>query len=119
LRSLPATRPATKIGQVVWAWPEIEAALAAGIQLKEVWEAIVLDGIEMSYAQFRVYVSTIRRRKRSAPRIQQPQHIVIEQPVPPASPPHDPFRNIREQREKKKQTSFEYNPFSIRKDLIS
>ena len=28
LRSLPSTQPATKIGQVAWAWGEIESALA-------------------------------------------------------------------------------------------
>ena len=39
LRSLPATQPSTKIGQVDWAWAEIQAGLAAGMKLKEIWEA--------------------------------------------------------------------------------
>src|ERR1700694_271803 len=72
LRSLPSTQPATKIGQVVWVWSEIEAGLAAGMKLKEVWEAAGRDGLAMSYAQFRVYVSRLRRRRQppstSAPR---------------------------------------------------
>src|SRR5579863_1927223 len=63
LRSLPSTKPRTKIGQVTWAWAEIEAGLAAGMKLKEVWEASTRDGLEMSYAQFRVYVSRLRRRR--------------------------------------------------------
>src|SRR5580698_458431 len=67
LRSLPSTQPATKIGQVTWAWAEIEAGLAAGMKLKEVWEAASRDGIEMSYAQFRVCVSRLRRRRHRAP----------------------------------------------------
>jgi hypothetical protein len=50
LRSLPSTQPGTKIGQVAWAWAEIEAALAAGMKLQEVWEAAWSDGLEMSYA---------------------------------------------------------------------
>jgi hypothetical protein len=34
-------------------------------------------------------------------------------------PPHsDPFRNLREQREKKQQSGFEYDPFSINKNFI-
>src|SRR5271155_3242954 len=67
LRSLPATQPATKIGQVTWAWGEIEAGLAAGMKLKEVWEAARKDGIDTSYAQFRVYISRLRyRRQRSS-----------------------------------------------------
>ena len=36
----------------------------------------------------------------------------------PAPPPPDPFSNLREQREKKKQSGFEYDPFSINKNLI-
>jgi hypothetical protein len=31
LRSLSSTQPATKIGQVTWAWVEIKAGLAAGV----------------------------------------------------------------------------------------
>jgi hypothetical protein len=50
LHSLPSTQPATMIGQVIWAWVEIEAGLAAGMKLKEVWEAARFDGLEMSYA---------------------------------------------------------------------
>jgi hypothetical protein len=63
LRSLPSTQPATKIGQLNWAWAEIEAALAVGVKLKEIWEAVRRDGLEMSYAQFRVYISRLRRRR--------------------------------------------------------
>src|SRR5271170_5451294 len=93
LRSLPATQPSTKIGQVTWAWAEIEAGLAAGMKLKEIWEAAKRDGLDMSYAQFRVYVSRLRRRQRQS-NATQPQ-------PPPAStanpddglsaPPLDPF----------------------------
>jgi hypothetical protein len=73
LRSLPSTQPATKIGQVTWAWAEIEAGLAAGMKLKEVWAAASRDGLEMSYAQFRVCVSR-RRRHRAYPSVsEQPQ----------------------------------------------
>src|SRR5277367_2451704 len=54
LRSLPSTQPGTKIGQVTWAWSEIEAGLAAGMKLKDVWEAAKKDGLDTSYAQFRV-----------------------------------------------------------------
>jgi hypothetical protein len=120
LRSLPSIQPGTKIGQVTWAWPEIEAALAAGMKLKEVWEAAGRDGLEMSYAQFRVCVSRLRRRR------QKPSQSVPEQPPPqtsvengPADPSRsDPFRNLREQREKKQKSGFEYDPFSINTNLI-
>jgi hypothetical protein len=80
LRSLPSTQPATKIGQVAWAWAEIEAGLAAGMKLKEVWEAAGRDGLEMSYAQFRVCVSRLRRRR------QKPSPSMPEQPPPQTIP---------------------------------
>ena len=119
LRSLASVLPATTTGQVTAAWGEIEAALARGTKLREIWEAARLDGLEMPYPQFRVYVSRLRRRRRE-PSKSAPQ-------PPPAQtnaadglpcPPHDPFRNLREQREKKKLTTFEYDPFSINKNLV-
>ncbi|MGO9230215.1 MAG: hypothetical protein ACLQKA_13550 [Bryobacteraceae bacterium] len=118
--SLPSTQPATKIGQMVWLWAEIEAGLAAGMKLKEVWEAANRDGLEMSYAQFHVYISRIRRHRQPPTAVspQLPLKVTDCEPSPPAPPLHDPFRNLREQREKKKQSGFEYDPFSINKSLI-
>jgi hypothetical protein len=119
LRCLPSNQPATKIGQVTWAWKEIEAGLAAGMRLKEVWHAATLDGLDVSYAQFRVYISRLRRRQRSAASGPQPlPTLASEAPAMPTSSPDDPFNNLREQREKKKQSGFEYDPFSIHKNLI-
>ena len=62
LRALSAAAPRTKSGQVVWAWPEIQASLNSGRNLREIWEALQLDGIEMSYGQFRTYAWRIRKR---------------------------------------------------------
>ena len=90
------------------------------MKLKEIWEAAKRDGLDMSYAQFRVYVSRLRRRQR--------QRIATQPQPPPASTaspddgsptqPSDPFRNLREEREKAKHSGFEYDPFSINKKLI-
>jgi len=120
LRSLPSTQPGTKIGQLNWAWAEIEAALAVGMKLKEIWEAVRRDGLEMSYAQFRVYVSRLRRRRQrfKAPETLPLPPVATNHVVGPETPSPDPFRNLREQREKKKQSVFEYDPFSINKNLI-
>jgi hypothetical protein len=120
LRSLPSTQPSTKIGQVTWVWAEIEAGLAAGMKLKEVWEAARRDGLKISYAQFRVYISRLRRRRQpsTAGSLQPPPKVPACEPGLPIPSPSDPFRNLREQREKKKHEMFEYDPFSINKDLI-
>jgi hypothetical protein len=90
------------------------------MKLKEVWEAVSRDGLEMSYGQFRVYMSRLRRRRQrsTVSEPQPPPAVANREPGLPAQPPLDPFNNLREQREKKEQSGFEYDPFSITKDLI-
>jgi len=119
LRSLASIQPATSTGQVTAVWGEIEAGLARGMKLREVWDAAKLDGLEIPYPQFRVYVSRLRRRR------QRPSTSAPQPPPTPKNgaqglpaPPPDPFSNLREQREKKTQSAFEYDPFSINKNLI-
>jgi hypothetical protein len=89
------------------------------MKLREVWEAAKLDGLEIPYPQFRVYVSRLRQRRQQLQKVtsQGPPAVTngegeLLTPLPP-----DPFRNLREQREKKNQSGFEYDPFSIRKKL--
>jgi hypothetical protein len=120
LRSLLSAQPATRMGQVVAAWGAIEAGLATGMKLREVWEAAKLDGLEIPYPQFRVYVSRLRRRRQrsSASASQPPRALTNGARELPDPPPRDPFNNLREQREKKEQSGFEYDPFSINKNLI-
>jgi hypothetical protein len=120
LRSLPSAQPGTSTGQVIAVWKEIESGLARGLKLREVWEAVKLDGLEIPYPQFRVYVSRLRRRR------QKPCQPLPGQPPPQTSAENaslaptssDPFRNLREQREKAKLSRFEYDPSAIREDLI-
>jgi hypothetical protein len=119
LCSLSTAKPTTRMGQVIWAWTEIRAALANGMRPREVWDAAKLDGLDIPYPQFRVYVSRLRRRQRQESSMAQPRPARIHDTVESQERlVHDPFKNIREQREKKKQTSFEYDPFSINKTLI-
>ena len=120
LRSLASTQPASKIGQVIWAWAEIEVCLASGMKLKEVWEAARKDGLDVSYAQFRVYVSRIRRRRQHPASVGPlpPAATTNNDGCPPAVVPSDPFLNLRLEREKKEKSGFEYDPFSINKNLI-
>jgi hypothetical protein len=120
LRSLPAAEPATSTGRVAWIWPEVEASLSTGKKLREVWEAACADGLEISYPQFRVYVSRIRRRRVRQVQPSEPHAAVgpTTAPIPAPSVPTDPFRNLREQRQKKQSAGFEYDPFSIQKPLI-
>lgn len=61
LSSLIDTRPQSKLGQVRRLWPEIKAALRDGHQLKQVWECLVHDGIELSWSKFRTYIVRLRK----------------------------------------------------------
>jgi hypothetical protein len=97
--------------------------LATGKKLREVWDAACADGLEIPYPQFRVYVSRIRIRKSRQGKSETARtpHAAAYpnaefQPESPAPP--DPFRNVREQREKKQSDGFNYDPFSIRKQLV-
>jgi hypothetical protein len=117
LRALVSLLPATNAGKVAAAWEEIERGLARGMKLREVWAAAELDGLAIPYPQFRVYVSRLRQRKRrSISAAQPPPRTSADRELLSAAP--DPFRNLREQREKKKLSVFEYDPFSINKNLI-
>jgi hypothetical protein len=123
LRTLPDVEPATSTGRVAWIWPEIEAALATGKKLREVFDAARADGLDLPYPQFRVYVSRLRSRRRlkhPPERAQQPHAAANSSATPTSAPPvpSDPFRNLREQREKKESAGFNYDPFSIQQQLI-
>jgi hypothetical protein len=91
------------------------------MKLREVWEAAKLDGLEIPYPQFRVYVSRLRRRhQKHCPSVtdQPPPQASPENGTPPPPSLSDPFRNLREQREKAKLSTFEYDPSALREDLI-
>jgi hypothetical protein len=122
LRALPAAEPVTDTGKVRWLWAEIQAALASGKTLREVWEAMQLDGLKIPYPQFRVYVSRLKARELKARELAAP---IIHQSTPevgspsnPQSEAVDPFRNIKKQRHEKEQNGFDFDPFSITKDLV-
>jgi hypothetical protein len=114
LRALSAMPPRTKSGQVTWAWPEIQASLSSGRSLREIWEALQRDGIQMSYNQFRVYVSRIRKRIAGKPELMLPRLVPASDIDRGAAEPllaQDPLANIRREQERKRASGFAYNPF--------
>jgi hypothetical protein len=108
---------------VAWVWPEIQAGLSTGKKLREVWEAAQLDGLQIPYPQFRVYVSRLRKQEKARQFEKtacQPPSASEQSEASPATQEAsvDPFDNLREQRQKKQQTGFDYDPFSNQKDLV-
>src|SRR5579864_9087642 len=100
LRALPGVEPATNTGRVAWIWPEIEAGLATGKKLREVWDAVRADGLDIPYPQFRVYVSRVRSRRLRQRQVEldlTPRAAADSSPppVPQAPASADPFHNLR------------------------
>lgn len=95
-------------------WREIEAGIASGKTVKEIWQAAQRDGMGIPYAQFRVYMSRIRRRKRARGaqvEATQPAGSDAANDSPAPKSAVDPLHNVRLQLAKKRQSTFEYNPF--------
>lgn len=59
--------PASKVGQVVFLWPQIELALERGHKPKFIWTKLQSAGLKMSLAEFRVYVGRARKRAKKHP----------------------------------------------------
>ena len=129
LRNLSAEKPTTKMGQVRWIWPDIQAALAAGHTLQLVHKRLNEAGIGIGYRTLSLYIGRLEREQPS----RQTQYITAEKQtkkmesvamsVPglvgeAREPARDPFANIRMDRERKKSAGFEYDAFSTNKNLL-
>src|SRR5438477_10689527 len=62
LRNLSAETPTTQMGQIRWAWPEIQAALAAGHTLQLVHQRLNEIGIGIGYRTLSLYIGRLERR---------------------------------------------------------
>jgi len=100
-------RPKTKIGQIRWLWPEILAALEGGHSLKDVWEELGHDGIELSYSKFRSYAARIRKAYRP------------ETPAEPTLAAITPHRNVDSQRRSETLSSLRDPLANLRERIAS
>jgi len=129
LRHLSAEKPTTKMGQVRWVWADIQAALAAGHTLRLVHERLNEAGIGISYRTLSLYIGRLERERPSG----STQELTAERGAKNAAavalpvtglvgevkrPGRDPFANIRMERERKRNAGFEYDAFSINKNLL-
>ncbi len=118
LRALRAEKPATQMGQIRWAWPEISTALSIGHSLTTVHQRLHEVGIEIPYKRLSLYIGRLRREGATrhpvtphpdiAPpgaEAQKPTSSEVS-PLPTASEPtgnftpeeapgHDPLANLR------------------------
>ena len=96
-------------------WPEIEASLALGQCLRDIWPAWNQE-LGISYRQFTrvlgAYVSTPRSAVRTAP----PKVGKNKLPAPPPKGTFDPLRNLREHENRPK--GFDYKGTRSSDELI-
>ncbi|MGD1092495.1 MAG: hypothetical protein ABSB35_10965 [Bryobacteraceae bacterium] len=132
LRGLSAEKPTTKMGQIRWAWREIQEALAAGHTLQRVHQRLNDAGIEIGYRTLSMYIGRLKRehqsrRAYSAAAAGQAGKAVLKGPAAGQAPGKllatvpvsgDPFANIRRERERKRSAGFEYDAFSTNKNLL-
>jgi hypothetical protein len=124
LRDLSAEKPTTKMGQVRWAWPEIQAALATGHTLQRVHKCLDEIGIAIGYRTLSLYIGRLEREQATAATQAEKtesagRSAVVEAELAKAiQTTQDPFSNIRREREKKKGAGFAYDAFSTNKNLL-
>jgi hypothetical protein len=113
------------MGQVRWAWPEIQAAQAAGHTLHSIHKRLNEGGIEIDYRTLSLYIGRLERQeaRRRPPIVVAPPQAgkTTSSGTPPVAvlaTGADLFANIRREREKKRNQGFTYHPFSTNKDLL-
>jgi hypothetical protein len=92
LRALRAEKPATQMGQVRWAWPEISAALSSGHSLTTVHQRLQEVGIQIPYKRLSLYIGRLRREGaayRSGP-VTPASEIAVRAEAPKPTPIHSP-----------------------------
>lgn len=130
--ALKTALPATKIGAVVALFPEIRRLQRQGHKTRAIWESLQRDGIDVSYALFRVYLGRARRRLErndtqpasdGVPNqipVGAKGHIPVEQRASAHDRPKaDPFAAIRRGRGQKAKERFDYDPLTpLKEDLL-
>jgi len=129
LRNLSAEKPTTKMGQVRWVWPDIQAALAAGHTLQLIHKRLNEAGVGIGYRTLSLYIGRLERKEAHS----QTHNVTAEKQARKTESvalsklglvgvaeeaARDPFANIRRERERKKSAGFEYDAFSTNKHLL-
>lgn len=101
LAALAGQRPKTKAGQVQWLWPQIKAALTDGHKIRQIWECLVDDGLDITYARLRYYIARFKRLEckglsLSPVELDKPSRTATTKPEPVSSGPgRDALANLR------------------------
>src|SRR5882724_10333408 len=118
LEKLAGEPPATKSALIRSLLPEIEAALASGKTCKQLWERLVLEGLDVSYPTFHTIVRRARKKsKQTAP--QGRRKSVLPNPDSLSDRGeigHDPLANLR--RADESRAGFRFRGTESLKELV-
>lgn len=122
LRALRGEKPATRMGQIRWAWPDIKAALEVGHSLKTIHARLQESGIEIGYRTLSLYLGRVRKQDAGKPVPQMPGE-TTPPPVPgPADLPEasakgkrDPLASLRELNRQRPGFNFDEGPPDLSK----
>jgi hypothetical protein len=123
LGALSHEEPSTKTGKIQQLLPQIEKARQAGITVKRLCEELNKEGLEISYRDFRVLLSRVRRRARNQATLLDAAHPAgtgnsgaAVEPLPGESPRSSTgahserlAASIREQKEKLQKETWVHN----------
>lgn len=126
LRALRGEKPATQMGQIRWAWPDIKAALEFGHSLKAIHQRLNESGIQISYRTLSLYLGRVRNQDaRNAahqmspgtppplprPADPEPNNRSSSEPIPN----RDPLANLRQLDSKRPGFNFDEGPPDLKK----
>ncbi len=112
-------KPQTKAGQVQWLWPQIKSALREGHQLKQVWQCLVSDGLEISYSRLRWYVARLKKLEAAGADLPsanwktqaaEAKGKSLSESSIPERPKHDALANLRQRMNKRPGFEFDERP---------
>ncbi len=117
LIALSGKRPRTKAGQVQWLWPQIKCALREGHKIKDVWQCLVEDGLDLSYSRLRWYIVRLKRLEAAgaaipvvSPEQERAAVGVHDTRQGAAGPQRDPLSNLRDRLDKRTGFQFDERP---------
>jgi hypothetical protein len=117
LAALAGQRPRTKAGQVQWLWPQIKSALQEGHKIRDIWECLVKDGLDVSYSRLRWYVARLKRSESAGAALptilpdQERAPVIISHAEERSGPTRrDPLANLRDRLNKRPGFQFDERP---------
>ena len=99
LEKLAAAPPKRRVALIRSLLPGIEAALTSGQNLRDIWEALVTEGLQVSYHTFYMVIWRARKKPTAARGLgkQDKCHEVqgLQEPKVETDDGRDPFANLR------------------------